>query len=99
MNEWIHYAKEFWYLALGIGGALGTVIARLYSFFRKKKIDEKNSEDLLFEELERYKVTVIRQIAIEVEQKKTIAELRSILDKLEINCPDCYNNIMDKNSS
>lgn len=81
--------EEFWTLIVAIAGGIGGYIT-----WSKK---QKQSTMMLYDELEKLKQKVVIQVSREVQQANLIAEKEEILNKLRLNCPECYEKIIFKN--
>jgi hypothetical protein len=78
--------EKLWPVVLLIAGGVGA--------FLRWKFTRKQSTSLLYEELEKLKQKVIKQVGREVEISATAAVQRAQLEELKRHCPECYERVI-----
>lgn len=88
MTEFLVFFKDFWEILLlvatGIGGYL------------KWRTTRRKSTDMLYDEMEKLKQLVIKQVANDVTHAMELSEKNRLLAELELKCPSCYAETLKK---
>lgn len=110
MAEILSTLKEFWYLLLAVGTAIGGAIKWWISYKSAKKAAaakviadkaaakkaESSSTAMLYAQLEEMKKTLILSVQKDMERATSEAELKHIIATFKIHCPDCYVTVISK---
>lgn len=86
IDELLYEIKELWYLLVGAAGAVTWLV--------KWRLDKQKNINLLYLEYEQLQVKIINNIKRAVKDSATIAEQRVVLDRLKLECPECYQRVI-----